>query len=150
MPLSSEALIEQLKEDLEAKKAFHQHPWIEKFARGELSREQVKIWTEQLNYVTGIGIHELMGGIYAKCTDPESRKQIADSLYEEETGKMSGTEPHPELYIRLGIALGSSREEMLNVKPLPETRAVRAWYELADSNLAQSQRLRKICSISRR
>ena len=130
MALSSEEFIKQLKNDLQRKKAFHDHPWVKSFERGELTKEQVRGWTEQQNYVTGLGINVLMGGLYAKCVDAEAREEIVESLLEEETGKISGTAPHPELYIRLGEALGSTREKMVNLEPIPEARALRAWYEL--------------------
>lgn len=130
MPLAAEQFIAGLKNALESKKALHDHPWVKKFERGELTREQVRHWIEQQNYVTGLGINVIMGGLYAKCADLEARQEIVESLIEEETGKISGTAPHPELYIRLGEALGSSRERMLNIKPIPEARALRGWYEL--------------------
>jgi len=131
MGLSSAEFISQLKADLEAKKAMHQHLWVKKFERGELTREQVRGWIEQFYQVVGKDIHRIMGGFYFKCPDPAIRKEIVENLLEEEQGKVSGTAGHPELCIRLAEALGSSREEIQNLEPLPETRALRCWYELA-------------------
>ncbi len=132
MPLSNnEEFIGQLKADLEAKKAMHQHPWVKKFERGELTREQIRGWIEQFYQVVGKDIHRIMGGFYFKCPDASLRQEIVDNLLEEEQGKVSGTAGHPELMIRLGEALGSTRERILNTEPLPETRALRCWYELA-------------------
>ena len=39
MAQSSAEFIAQLKADLEAKKAMHQHPWVKRLERGELTRE---------------------------------------------------------------------------------------------------------------
>lgn len=131
MGLSSAEFISHLKADLEAKKAMHQHPWVKKFERGELTREQVRGWIEQFYQVVGKDIHRIMGGFYFKCPDPAIRQEIVLNLLEEEQGKVSGTAGHPELCIRLAEALGSSRERIQNLEPLPETRALRCWYELA-------------------
>ncbi len=43
--------------------------------------------------------------LHSRC-HAEERVKLAESLYEEETGKISGSAPHPELFIRLGVALG--------------------------------------------
>ena len=131
MALSNAEFIGRLKADLEAKKALHQHPWVKKFERGELTREQVRGWVEQFYYVVGQDIHRIMGGFYFKCPDPKIREEIVENLLEEELGKVSGTAGHPELCIRLAEALGSTRERMQKLEPLPETRALRCWYELA-------------------
>ena len=109
----------------------HQHPWVKKFERGELTREQIRGWIEQFYQVVGKDIHRIMGGFYFKCPDPAIRQEIVENLLEEEQGKVSGTAGHPELCIRLAVALGSSRERIQNLEPLPETRALRCWYELA-------------------
>jgi len=133
MALSSEEFIEQLKADVEAKKAMHQHPWVRRFERGELTLEQIRYWIEQFYYVVGKDLHRIMGGLYFKCPDPKLREEIVENVIEEETGKVSGTAGHPELFRRLGEALGSTRERMETLEPLPETRALRCWYELAMS-----------------
>ena len=104
MALSSAEFIERLKADLEAKKAMHHHPWVKKFERGELTRDQVRNWIEQFYLVVGKDIHRIMGGFYFKCPDPAIRAEIVENLLEEEMGKVSGTAGHPELCIRLGEA----------------------------------------------
>jgi pyrroloquinoline-quinone synthase len=130
MALTKEAFVAQLKADLEAKKAFHQHPWVKKFERGELTHEQARGWIEQQYYVTGRDVHVLLSAMYGKCPDPKAREQLIENILEEETGKISGVAPHPELYIRLGEALGSTREKMLNLEPLPETLGLRSYWEV--------------------
>lgn len=131
MELSSAEFVKQLKADVERKKAMHQHPWVKRFERGELTRDQARGWIEQFYYVIGQNIHRIMGGLYFKCPDPKIRAEIIENIVEEELGKVSGTAGHPDLCIRLGEALGSSRERMQSLEPLPETRALRCWYELA-------------------
>ena len=63
--------------------------------------------------------------------DPEERLKLAESLYEEETGRISGSAPHPELFIRLGKGLGMKREELTEANPLASTAALIDWFELS-------------------
>ncbi len=84
-------------------------------------------WIEQQFYLTG-QVRDLIGPLYVNCEDTAARVHILDNLIEEETGRMSKSAPHPELYLRLGCALGSTRETMLNIRPLPESVALRTWW----------------------
>ncbi len=80
-------------------------------------------------------MHDLFGPIYAKCDDDTIRAAIVENLIEEETGKISGSGPHPELYIRLGEALGSTRQTMRGIKPLPEALSLRTYWVWAAKEL---------------
>jgi pyrroloquinoline-quinone synthase len=127
MMLTSEQFAQELKNMVAKRRAFWDHPWIQKFRRAELSKEQVRHWIEQQFYLTG-RVHDLIGPLYVNCEDAEARVHILDNLIEEETGRMSKSAPHPELYLRLGCALGSTRETMLTIRPLPESVALRTWW----------------------
>ena len=127
MPVSSEQFATQLQEMVAQRRAFWEHPWVLKFRRSALSKEQVRHWIEQQFYLTG-RVHDLIGPLYVNCEDAAVRTQILENLIEEETGQISKSAPHPELYIRLGTALGSSRETMQHIRPLPETVAIRTWW----------------------
>lgn len=134
MALTSEQFAQELKDMVAQRRAFWDHPWIQKFRRAELSKEQVRHWIEQQFYLTG-RVHDLFGPIYAKCDDDKIRAGMVENLIEEETGKMSGTAPHPELYLRLGEALGSTRDIMRTIKPLPESLALRTYWVWAAKEL---------------
>ncbi|MEW6298110.1 MAG: iron-containing redox enzyme family protein [Thermodesulfobacteriota bacterium] len=127
MALTSQQFAAELRSMVAKRRAFWEHPWIQKFRRAELSKEQVRHWIEQQFYLTG-RVHDLIGPLYVNCEDAEARVHILDNLIEEETGRMSKSAPHPELYLRLGCALGSTRETMLNIRPLPESVALRTWW----------------------
>jgi pyrroloquinoline-quinone synthase len=127
MALTSEEFSNELQKMVAAKRVFWDHPFVQKFRRAQLSRDQVRHWIEQQFYLTG-RVHDLIGPLYVHCEDAQVRAEILNNLIEEETGKMSGSAPHPELYIRLGEALGSTRKRMLNIQPLPETLALRTWW----------------------
>jgi pyrroloquinoline-quinone synthase len=127
MAVTSERFAEELRGLVAERRAFWDHPFIGKFRQGELSKEQVRHWIEQQFYLTG-RVHDLIGPLYVHCDDAKVRVEILNNLIEEETGKMSGSAPHPELYIRLGEALGSTRQRMLNIRALPESVALRTWW----------------------
>lgn len=134
MALTSEQFTQELKDMVAQRRAFWDHPWIQRFRRAELSKDQVRHWIEQQFYLTG-RVHDLFGPLYTKCDDDKIRAGMVENLIEEETGKMSGTAPHPELYIRLGEALGSTRDIMRNIKPLPESLALRTYWVWAVKEL---------------
>ncbi|MBM4258843.1 MAG: hypothetical protein FJ147_23440 [Deltaproteobacteria bacterium] len=127
MALTSEQFAQELRKMVTQRRAFWDHPWIQKFRRAELSKDQIRSWMEQQFYLTG-RVHDLIGPLYVNCEDAEVRAHILDNLIEEETGRMSKSAPHPELYIRLGCALGSTREKMINIHPLPESVALRTYW----------------------
>jgi pyrroloquinoline-quinone synthase len=127
MTTSSEQFAKELESIVSQRRAFWDHPWIQKFRRAELSTEQVRHWIEQQFYLTG-RVHDLIGPLYTKCEDERVRRDLVHNLLEEETGEVSHSAPHPELYLRLGEALGSTRDTMRNLKPLPETLALRSYW----------------------
>lgn len=129
MTLTSTELTQTLKGMLEQRKAYRDHPWIQRFVQGELSRPQVRLWVEQ-HYCTVGDVHDLFGPIYTNCPDAEVRVRMLENLWEEETGKMTGSLPHRELMARLIEALGGSREQVAHLKPLPETVARRSFMRL--------------------
>jgi pyrroloquinoline-quinone synthase len=134
MALTSEQFAQELKDMVVQRRAFWDHPWIQRFRRAELSTEQVRYWIEQQFYLTG-RVHDLFGPLYTKCDDDQIRAGMVENLIEEETGQMSGTAPHPELYLRLGEALGSTRDIMRSIKPLPESLALRTYWVWAVKEL---------------
>ena len=73
-----------------------------------------------------------MSALHANCPFADERQKLAESVYEEETGRISGCNlPHPELFIVFGRALGLAREEMTEAAPLPGTAALVDWFELS-------------------
>jgi pyrroloquinoline quinone (PQQ) biosynthesis protein C len=57
---------------------------------------------------------------------------LAESVYEEETGRISGCGlPHPELFICFGEGVGLRREALVAGEPLPSTAALIHWFELS-------------------
>ena len=129
MALTPAELTQTLKRMLEQRKAYQDHPWIQRYLKGELSRAQIRTWIEQ-HYCTVGDVHDIFGPIYAGCPDPQVRVRMLENLWEEETGKITGSAPHRELMCRLIEALEGTREEVARLKPLPETVARRSFLRL--------------------
>jgi pyrroloquinoline-quinone synthase len=62
-----------------------------------------------------------IGILYYHCPLAESRRDLAVNLYEEETGKLSKTQNHMALMERFILALGLTKEQLEEEKPLPTT-----------------------------
>src|SRR3984957_9588284 len=45
---------------------------------------------------------------------PDVRAALAENVYEEQTGGLSGTAPHPELFLRMMEGLGLRRDDLTN------------------------------------
>src|SRR6185369_3598449 len=129
--LAPKDFIRDLVARIKARRTFGGHPlWLE-LADGKLSRAQLKRFAVQFF----LQVREFPRGIsamHANCPFPKERIALAESIYEEETGRISGCNlPHPEVFIRFGEALGLARKEMVDGQPLPATRALIDWFELA-------------------
>jgi pyrroloquinoline-quinone synthase len=129
--LAPEAFIRDLVARIKARRTFGSHPlWLE-IAGGKLSREQLKVFAVQF-FLQVREFPRAVSAMHANCPFPEERMELAESIYEEETGRISGcNQPHPELFIRFGEAVGLKRAEMVEGRPLPATRALIDWFELS-------------------
>jgi len=62
---------------------------------------------------------------------PEVRRSLAENLYEEQTGGLSKSAPHPELFLRMMEGLGYRRadfaEDVIERELCPAARAYRDW-----------------------
>jgi pyrroloquinoline-quinone synthase len=123
--LAPEAFIEDLVARIEARRTFGRHPlWLE-IADGKLRREQLKRFAVQF-FLQVREFPRAVSAMHANCPFPEERMKLAESVYEEETGRLSGCNlPHPELF------LGLERAEMVEGRPLPATRSLIDWFELS-------------------
>jgi pyrroloquinoline quinone (PQQ) biosynthesis protein C len=70
-----------------------------------------------------------LGRVHGNCPDPAVRRALAANLYEEETGGLSGTRPHPELFLDQMEALGFPRGGFDATRMLPEALAYRAFLD---------------------
>jgi pyrroloquinoline-quinone synthase len=96
-----------------------------------VTREQLRVSFEQEWLVFVRDFPRLLGRVHGNCPVPELRRALAANLYEEETGGLSGTRPHPELFLDQMAALGFERSGFETARLLPESAAYRAFIDLA-------------------
>jgi pyrroloquinoline-quinone synthase len=123
--------IQDLVARIAARRTFGSHPLWLRLADGKLSRKQLKGFSVQF-FLQVREFPRAVSAMHVNCPFPEVRMELAESIYEEETGRISGcNRPHPELFLRFGEAVGLSRAEMIEGQPLPATRALIDWFELS-------------------
>ncbi|GAA5526050.1 hypothetical protein Maes01_02639 [Microbulbifer aestuariivivens] len=90
------------------------------FAAGQVPRDRLHILLEQeyASHVRDLAL--LIGNAYVQCPAEKARKLIAQELYEQETGGLSGSEGNAELFMRLVSGLGLSTDRLRHVTLLPE------------------------------
>jgi pyrroloquinoline-quinone synthase len=129
--LAPEAFVRDLVARVQARRTFGGHPLWHEIADGKLSRAQLQRFAVQF-FLQVREFPRAVSAMHANCPFLEERRELAESVYEEETGRLSGcNQPHPELFIRFGEAVGLARAEMIDGRPLPATRALIDWFELS-------------------
>jgi len=71
----------------------------------------------------------MVGRAYVQCPIAEVRRELAENLYEEETGGLAAGKPHPELFLMYPRGLGMDLERFTDVELLPAARAYRAFLD---------------------
>lgn len=95
------------------------------------TREQLKIHYRQEWGVYVRDFPIFLARILAKGPPPDARRDLAENLFEEETGKLTFGVPHPQLFLRMMEGLGFPRSDFENVELLPAASAYRAWLDRA-------------------
>ena len=68
----------------------------------------------------------LIGHAYVRCPDPIARRELAENLYEEETGGLVAGRPHPELFLEYPRGLGMDLQRFEGIVLGPAAAAYRA------------------------
>jgi pyrroloquinoline-quinone synthase len=125
------AFVDELKRTIDLRRTFGRHPLWMRIQEGALPRGDLRIFAVQF-FLQVREFPRAVSALHARCPFAEERIKLAESLYEEETGRISGCNlPHPELFIRFGEAVGVPRAEMVDGKPLPSTAALIDWFEVS-------------------
>jgi pyrroloquinoline-quinone synthase len=127
---SNEPFVRELFAMVNERRSFGRHPLWMKIAAGRFPRNKMPTFAAQF-FLQVREFPRALSALHSRCYNPAERLKLAESLYEEETGKISGSEPHPELFIRLGLGLGMRREELTEAIALPSTAALIDWFELS-------------------
>jgi len=131
---TNRSLIRDLEARIEAKRTFGSHPLWKRIAAGELSIQQLQRFAVQF-FLQVREFPRAVSAMHSRCPYDDLRRELAESVYEEESGRISGCNlPHPELFIQFGTALGLDRSDMTEGKALPETAALIHWFEVASQN----------------
>lgn len=95
------------------------------FTNGTVAGELLHLHFEQEyeTYVRDFPV--LIGWAYVQCPDVVARRELAENLYEEETGGLVAGRPHPELFLEYPRGLGMDLSRFEAVELLPEARAYR-------------------------
>lgn len=110
------------------------HHWAWSHLSGpDATRAQLLVHYQQ-EYLTYVrDFPAFLGRLHGRCDDALSRRLLAENIYEEETGGISRTGPHPELFLHMMKGLGFSRRLFDSITPLPEAIRYRAWLDRATS-----------------
>jgi len=106
------------------------HHWAyPALTRPGLSRAQLLVHFrhEYATYVRDFPIllARCLGQVPADAT--EARRALAENLYEEQTGGLSKSAPHPELFLRMMEGLGFSRSDFHDRDLHPAAQAYKDW-----------------------
>lgn len=100
------------------------------FTSGRVPRERLHLHFEQ-EYETFVRDFPVMiGWAFVQCPIAEVRRDLAENLYEEETGGVIAGRPHPELFLEYPRGLGFDLARFERVELLPKARAFREALDL--------------------
>ena len=128
MPTGASEFTRELQRTIVAQRTFGRHPLWLAISAGNLPRPSLQIWAQQF-FLQVREFPRAVSGLHAGCPFPDERIKLAESLYEEETGRISGCNvAHPELFIRFAEAIGLTRAAVVDAQPFPGTAALIAWF----------------------
>jgi len=131
MPTDGREFSNELQRTIDARRTFGRHPLWLRISSGALPRPSMQIWAQQF-FLQVREFPRAVSGLHAGCPFADERIKLAESLYEEETGRISGCNvSHPELFIRFAESLGLSRAQIVDAQPFAGTAALIAWFEAA-------------------
>ncbi len=95
------------------------------FTSGAVRRELLHVHFEQeyATYVRDFPV--LVGWAFVQCPIAEVRRDLAENIYEEETGGVIAGRPHPELFLEYPRGLGMDLARFEAIEYLPAARAYR-------------------------
>ncbi len=95
------------------------------FTSGKVNKERLHLHFEQ-EYATYVRDFPVMvGWAYVQCPVAAVRRELAENLFEEETGGLVAGRPHPELFLEYPRGLGMDLSRFEHVELLPAARAYR-------------------------
>ena len=99
------------------------------FTRPGLTRAQLALHFGQEFVVYVRDFPVLLARLLGQGPPTEVRRALAENLYEEQTGGLSGGVAHPELFLRMIEGLEMDRRAIEDAKPLPAGAVYRAFLD---------------------
>lgn len=96
-----------------------------RFTSGAVAKAKLHVHLEQEYAVFVRDFPVLVGRAYVQCPIAEVRRELAENLYEEETGGLHAGRPHPELFLEYPKGLGFDLARFANVTLLPGAKKYR-------------------------
>lgn len=95
------------------------------FTSGRVPRSRLHIHLEQEYAVYIRDFSVFLGRAFVQCPIPAVRAELAENLYEEETGRLSRGRPHAELFVEYPRGLGMDLARFERPELLPRSIAYR-------------------------
>ena len=105
---SRPAFAESLLKTIRAGRSFGVHPLWRKIQDGHVPLPALRGFAGQF-FLQVVEFPRAVSALHTRGTDRHERVKLAESLYEEETGKLSGTKPHPQLFLDFCAGLADVR-----------------------------------------
>jgi hypothetical protein len=96
------------------------------FTSGVVAKDRLHLHLEQEWEVYVRDFPVLVGRAYVQCPIAAVRRELAENLYEEETGGLHAGRPHPELFLEYPRGLGFDLARFDRVTLLPGAKRYRA------------------------
>lgn len=119
--MNREQFLEELLQVMERKK----HWAWPMFTSGKVQKEVLNIHFEQEFEVYVRDFPVMVGWAYVQCPNATVRQDLAENLYEEETGGTAAGRPHPELFMDYPKGLGMDLARFDNITLLPKAKSYR-------------------------
>jgi pyrroloquinoline-quinone synthase len=104
------------------------------FTNGLVPADKLHIHLEQEWEVYVRDFPVMVGRAYVQCPIAEVRRELAENLYEEETGGLAAGRPHPELFLMYPRGLGMDLQRFGDVVLLLRAREYRQLLDDATTN----------------
>ncbi len=101
------------------------------FTAGRVSEDRLHVHLEHEYAVYVRDFPVMVGRAYVQCPIAAVRRELAENLYEEETGGLVAGRPHPELFLEYPRGLGMDLSRFEHVELLPEAARYRAFLDEA-------------------
>ena len=95
------------------------------FTTGLVDKARLHVHLEQEWEVYVRDFPVIVARAYVQCPIAAVRRELAENIYEEETGGLAAGRPHPELFLEYPRGLGMDLARFEDVKLLPEAQAYR-------------------------